>query len=524
MNSSLFGQNDYKLYNEARKFTYKRKWNEAIKVYDEIRDQYPDSRYVDDSYFWKAYVLEKNNNNKEAFQLYKQLIINHPASPWVDDALIHQIMLAEKFVQLGEKKYLKFLTSHLSDQDKDVRYQAALSLGKLGENVAIPVLQEIKQNGDEDLKELAKSALERIANIEGDQSSLPGTKSSDIDILLKARKDGELSQDAKSEPRNNLFFKTKRYNYYRKLNKTGEDWTELELITYGLWHILPEEQFEAYFLLNNNFDKKEWLRKFWKKWDPTPTTPENERKDEFMRRIEYARINFGEESNYDHLGYLKEQYLRKGWSVAPWDSRGELYVKYGEPDFRDTSIGHRKELWTYYRYNFDVFVNKYVTNIFGNGISIGPMSKITYKWNLHYVENEFIYNNEFRFEVYKDFKPIKNFKITIDVEDTELEQKLIKISYLLSGKDLKFKKIQGRYFARFKQNYAVFNEDLDEVTNEQKELVLQTQSKDESKGKDNFKNLFEFEVPPGYYTLAVRIKDVNSDKLGIFLKEFEVKQ
>ncbi|MBN2008617.1 GWxTD domain-containing protein [candidate division KSB1 bacterium] len=516
----VHSQNDFKLYNEARKLTHEKKWNEAIKSCDEIFKKFPDSRYTDDAHFWKAYALEKEEKWETAFDAYKELIRKFPQSPWVDDALIHQIVIAERFYNQGFKESLTFLKSALDHPDKDVRYQAAISLGKLGEKAAIPTLKEIANNGDEDLQIVAKRLLTKIESLPEAQTG----DHTDIEVLQNAKSQGGLSDKESESKWDGLFFKSNRYQQYIELNKKGADWTELELIRYGLWHILPEGPFTDFFQLTNEFDQKEWLRKFWKKWDPTPTTPENERKDEFMQRIKYAHENFGEEWNGWQTEYLTSQYLRPGWTMAPWDCRGEMYIKYGEPDFRDRNFAFKKELWSYYRDNFDVILHDHMTNIFGNAIKPGPLSRITYKWSIGQFDSDIAFKKEFRYNVYQSVHPMKNFKLSIDIPESDSTLKDVHISYLVSGDELKFNKIDGKYRAKYLQRYTVLNEDLNEVTSGEKEYVLITDSKSDTKGKHNFKSDIDLQLSPGYYTLAIRIEDVNSDRLGIFLQDLNVQQ
>ena len=66
------------------------------------------------------------------------------------------------------------------------------------------------------------------------------------------------------------------------------------------------------------------LRRFWIERDPTPTTPRNERLEEHWRRIVYAR---------EHFLYAKLPPLGT-------DERGQVYVKFGEPErIRGGSLG-----------------------------------------------------------------------------------------------------------------------------------------------------------------------------------------
>ena len=59
---------------------------------------------------------------------------------------------------------------------------------------------------------------------------------------------------------------------------------------------------------------KSW-EDFWKKKDPTPSTEENELKDEYYKRIRYSDLNFG-------------NFGRDGWKT----DMGMVYVIYGPPD------------------------------------------------------------------------------------------------------------------------------------------------------------------------------------------------
>ncbi len=65
-------------------------------------------------------------------------------------------------------------------------------------------------------------------------------------------------------------------------------------------------------------ERQKFERKFWVSRDPTPLTALNERKLEHYRRVWYARNRFSR-------------------NVYPWDNRGEVYVRYGEPDYKSDS-------------------------------------------------------------------------------------------------------------------------------------------------------------------------------------------
>jgi GWxTD domain-containing protein len=66
-------------------------------------------------------------------------------------------------------------------------------------------------------------------------------------------------------------------------------------------------------------EREAFLKRFWGGRDPDLSTPVNERLLEHYRRVWYARQTFS-----------------KG--RQPWDRRGEVYVRFGEPDHRTSSL------------------------------------------------------------------------------------------------------------------------------------------------------------------------------------------
>lgn len=158
----LKAQEDFNLFNEAMELRIQREWDKALQRYESLKQKYPDSKYVDDAEFWSAYILEEQGKETDAFMAYQAMKQKHPDSPWSDDATIHQIGLAEKFVKQGQDNYRGFLTNELESPLKNVKYQAALSLGKLGDERAIPVLKEMSNNGDKDMRSVGNSILQKF--------------------------------------------------------------------------------------------------------------------------------------------------------------------------------------------------------------------------------------------------------------------------------------------------------------------------------------------------------------------------
>lgn len=373
------------LYEQAMEQCIAQQWDTAVETFRELIENYQDSEYHDDAYFWIGYCLEKKPDSKmEAFLAFDDLKEKYPESLWIDDAIIHQISLAEGFVHQGQDQYLEFLRTQLQSTESSIRQQAAISLGKLGDEEAVPVLRQLFDN-----KEAGPLARSLVENIEGGHVTLQGQADS-------------LSSQEKSAGRKGLFgsvadFLTRDQRLYKGMLKKDDSWSQDDLIEYALWIILPIKEFEEYESLPPD-KQQEWYLKEWKEVDPTPGTQRNEALDEFERRIQYAREHFSGFWPIVKSYYLPIQHQVKGWPNAPWDARGELYIKYGEPDIRevDDSDPLYTEHWIYYHYNVDFTVRKYMTNIYGQAIGPGYMSRVQYRnYSAMSFIHDYVDNKEF---------------------------------------------------------------------------------------------------------------------------------
>ncbi len=109
----------------------------------------------------------------------------------------------------------------------------------------------------------------------------------------------------------------------------------------GLQYVLNPYQVRQFISLENDSLREEWLNVFWKSQDPTPTTPYNEKRVEHNVRVRLAR-----------------QFFRLAkW--PGWDKRGEVFIRYGPPDYRGKIWGEVTaarvhppgELWFYKRHS-----------------------------------------------------------------------------------------------------------------------------------------------------------------------------
>lgn len=378
-----------KLYQQGLEQALAKQWDEARVSFQQLLDTYPESEFADDASFWVARCLENTSTDlTQVYQTYQTLIDRFPESSWVDNALLQQIDLAAQLVRNGQDAYRSFLLTNLDNNSPEVKAQAALALGRLGDEHAAPVLRQMvndPQNGIE-ARELIIALAPELADFDTGVDT----------TALHLRTDTTTS---KSIPRAKIPFLgilTTEHRTYSAMLKTTDSWNQQELIDFALWYILPPRQFKKYYTLSDQ-EKKEWILKNWKDADPNPNTQVNEALREFERRVQFAREHFAGYWNYKQTNYLPKQYQREGWPNAPWDARGEIYIKYGAPDFVTLGDGFNEVEWTYYRYNVDFVIHKYMTNFYGNAISLGYLAQNMYGYDYnnmayHYIEEkQFMY-------------------------------------------------------------------------------------------------------------------------------------
>jgi GWxTD domain-containing protein len=96
---------------------------------------------------------------------------------------------------------------------------------------------------------------------------------------------------------------------------------EERLAYFGNQYLMNPHQRRQFLSLETAAGRAAWLERFWIDLDPTPATPQNERKEEHDRRVALARRLFG---------------MKK----APgWDRRGETLIRYGLPTNRAQNWG-----------------------------------------------------------------------------------------------------------------------------------------------------------------------------------------
>ena len=90
--------------------------------------------------------------------------------------------------------------------------------------------------------------------------------------------------------------------------------------------LMTEEEDESYRHLPDAAAKESFIDRFWEIRDPDPLTEENEFRDEFQERIEFANKNFGFPAGNP------DPKTSRGWNT----DRGRIYLVLGPPDWMHT--------------------------------------------------------------------------------------------------------------------------------------------------------------------------------------------
>jgi len=190
--------------------------------------------------------------------------------------------------------------------------------------------------------------------------------------------------------------------------------------------IMTKQENRIFRHLPDKESREEFIQEFWIKRDPDRETDENEFREEFFRRIEYANEHFFEGP--------------PGWKT----DRGRMYIYFGSPDRMDGNPMSNQPgmrgwiLWVYYRYGFAVYffdrrgdgqynIEPTPTEL-GGGL-VGDFSYAIEKARLGYIPQQDSMSDKFmNFQLDYD-KQNKEFIISVPTEALvfEEEENLLKL-------------------------------------------------------------------------------------------------
>lgn len=319
--------------------------------------------------------------------------------------------------------------------------------------------------------------------------------------------------------------------------------------------ILGEELKKVYDEIFVPAEKENWEERYWKILDPTPNTEINEYYEEFIRRVVYAN------KYYSNI-------------VAPLfiDDRGKYYVRYGEPDDKVSSVGvgmayDDNETWAYYDLNLFIdFVDnlgfgfREVNSLF-EAVSGGPANQKVSTTASLYLERESLH------EKYSRFREVLNRSYGLSsesyfyrfTEDMSVEKKIMletippaRYSFSYNKESLNanisssvFRENHGfsrvEFYFSFPLNQlqfssgtqipfeslvekqlTIFNQKFEKIFQNTETLKLAANTQEQI-DRTIYLNQHNEELPPGIYNIALKLDNVNGNRLAILRAQLFVK-
>jgi HEAT repeat protein len=168
-------------YASAREALNTRRYQEAAAAYARLRENFPSSGYVADSYYYQAFALYRlgsRSNLREARRLLETQMQGHPSASTLEDARALMIRVDSEMARQGDAAAAAVIAQQASDPcgpDQEVRVAALQALLNMNAERALPILREVLQDKDECSAELREQAVFLIAQKTGADA---------VDILL----------------------------------------------------------------------------------------------------------------------------------------------------------------------------------------------------------------------------------------------------------------------------------------------------------------------------------------------------
>jgi len=256
--------------------------------------------------------------------------------------------------------------------------------------------------------------------------------------------------------------------------------------------VMTKEEKDIFHHLPDRESRQEFIRDFWAKRDPDPDTEENEFKEEFFRRIEYANLRFREGI--------------PGWKT----DRGRIYIYLGPPDkidqrpFINNPAVKGLIWWGYYNYKLGIeFIDTR-----GDGNYVINQHQGSYG-NLLYVIEKAKFGQIF----IQSGSKFVDFNVRFDREEKEIAVS-IPVSFL------SFREEDGLLKAEFEFKFFIY-----EKGGLKEDRFTQIRSfempEDEVLKLEDVVFNFSYDLKPGKYYLDVLI--IGTECIGKTRKIFEIK-
>jgi HEAT repeat protein len=172
-----------KAYQAAREALNARRYEEAARLFAELRARYPASGYAAEAYYYEAFARSRDGAREELLQareLLAQQRERHPRSATLREAQELLVRIEAQLARRGDARAAEAIArqaggSSACGPEQELRMAALSALLNMNAEQALPILREVLKTRDECSAELRKRAVFLISQKLDDES---------VDILL----------------------------------------------------------------------------------------------------------------------------------------------------------------------------------------------------------------------------------------------------------------------------------------------------------------------------------------------------
>jgi HEAT repeat protein len=169
-NGSLYPQDPADgMYREARQQLNRGNYERAVELFEQLRGEYSNSRYVADSYYWQAFALSRSRDRDDwevALDLLDTQEDRYPGASTRDDAESLYMRIRGSMAERGDAESARQVTERAGleqgacpENEDDVRVMALNALLNMDSDRAVPILQRVLGRRDECSAQLRRKAV-----------------------------------------------------------------------------------------------------------------------------------------------------------------------------------------------------------------------------------------------------------------------------------------------------------------------------------------------------------------------------
>lgn len=168
-------------YQQARDLLARGRYDAAARAFADLREEYPQSGYVPDSYYWEAFARSRDGGPaqlRRAVDLLALQAERHPDAATLEDADALRVRIEGELARRGDARAAAVIAQEAQvpcGPGHETRLAALSALMNMNEDQALPILQDVLRQRDACSAELRARAVFLIAqNLTGES----------VDILL----------------------------------------------------------------------------------------------------------------------------------------------------------------------------------------------------------------------------------------------------------------------------------------------------------------------------------------------------